>query len=250
MSPSPDVLIIGGGVIGLSTAYFLAREGARVRLIDQGEFGQEASWAGAGILPPGNSTRARSSYDRLLAVSSEMFPKLSAELRERTGLDNGYLRCGGVELGGNEALAEAVRRAGIACELLDEPALHAKEPALAAGFAPAVYLPELAQIRNPRHVRALVAGCRSLGVELQPGCPVQALERSGSRITGVRTGAGVLTSDRYLLSAGAWSEGLLEPLGWRPGIRPIRGQIALLDSGTPLIRAVVLAGKSSGSPAP
>src|SRR5438105_3924430 len=91
------IVIIGGGVIGLSTAYFLAREGIHVTLIDKGDFGQEASWAGAGILPPENLAHARTPVEVLRAHSAALFPSLSAELRELTGIDNGYLRCGGLE---------------------------------------------------------------------------------------------------------------------------------------------------------
>src|SRR5436305_14806119 len=99
MSASSDVLVIGGGVIGLTTAYFLARDGVRVTVVDKGEMGREASWAGAGIIPPGNPDRAAQPGDRLRALSSRMYPALSAELRERTGVDNGYVRCGGVGIG-------------------------------------------------------------------------------------------------------------------------------------------------------
>src|SRR5205823_12659858 len=92
-----DILVLGGGVIGLSTAYFLAREGVRVEVIDRADFGQEASWAGAGILPPGNPDHAVTPFDQLRSHSAALFPALSAELRERTGIDNGHLRCGGLE---------------------------------------------------------------------------------------------------------------------------------------------------------
>src|SRR5713101_3688479 len=100
MSTSSDVLVIGGGVIGLTTAYFLARACVRVTVVDKGELGREASWAGAGIIPPGNPDRAVHPGDRLRALSSRMYPTFSAELRERTGVDNGYVRCGGVEMVG------------------------------------------------------------------------------------------------------------------------------------------------------
>src|SRR5688500_4515795 len=89
MAQPPDVLILGGGVIGLTVAYSLARERVRVAVVDRGDFGQESSWAGAGIIPPGNPRQARTPFDLLLATSSEMFGPLSQELRERTGLDNG-----------------------------------------------------------------------------------------------------------------------------------------------------------------
>jgi glycine oxidase len=244
MAPSADILIIGGGVIGLTTAYFLAREGAQVEIVDKGDFGQEASWAGAGILPPGNPTLARTPFDKLRAHSAALFPSLSAELRERTGIDNGYLRCGGLELAGREgeAAANEWRSEAIAFQELDEQQLRQREPALAPGLAPAFYLPDMAQLRNPRHLRAIVAGCQHLGVRLRPGCPAHDFEKQGSRIIGVRSEQGALRAGRYLLSAGAWSEGLLEPLGIRAGIHPVRGQIALLHSGRPLFGHLLLWG--------
>src|SRR5437868_6218752 len=97
MRTGDEVVILGGGVIGLTAAYCLAREGVRVRLLDRGPTGREASWAGAGILPPSDWSRARAPIDRLRALSARLFPDLSAELRERTGVDNGFVRCGGLE---------------------------------------------------------------------------------------------------------------------------------------------------------
>src|SRR2546421_3164903 len=100
MPDHSEVIVIGGGVIGLTAAYFLVREGVVVEVVDKGDFGQEASWAGAGILPPGNPAHARTPFDQLRAHSVSLFPAFSAELRERTGIDNGYLRCGGLEFFG------------------------------------------------------------------------------------------------------------------------------------------------------
>src|SRR5262245_19210056 len=97
MAKHPDVAIIGGGIIGLTCAYFLAKEGLSVEVFDRGDLGKEASWAGAGILPPGNPAKAATPIDRLRAIGSMRFPDFSAELRELTGIDNGYVRCGGVE---------------------------------------------------------------------------------------------------------------------------------------------------------
>src|SRR5579884_1090368 len=90
MREHPDVLILGGGVIGLSTAWFLAEAGVRVTIVDKGDFGRQASWAGAGIISPGNPERAHTAYDQLRARSAVLFPALSRTLREETGIDNGY----------------------------------------------------------------------------------------------------------------------------------------------------------------
>jgi glycine oxidase len=244
MSAPPDVLVLGGGVIGLTIAYYLAREGVAVELVDQGDFGREASWAGAGILPPGNPEHAHTPFDRLRAHSVALYPALSAELRERTGCDNGYLRCGGLELAGagDHVAEQEWRGEGVACETLDGPSLHRLEPALASSLTAGWHLPELAQVRNPRHLKALLAGCQALGVRLRPGCPVHGFERRGGRVTAVRSAEGPLHAGRYVLATGAWTDALLEPVGWRPGVRPVRGQIALLNTGTPVFRRVLMHG--------
>src|SRR5476651_504603 len=106
-----DVLIIGGGVIGLSIACELAGEGVSVAVLEQGQMGQESSWAGAGILPPGNPKLARSPEARLRAASHVLWPVLSALLQEETGIDNGFRRSGGLEVrigGAMGALADEV----------------------------------------------------------------------------------------------------------------------------------------------
>jgi glycine oxidase len=243
MSNRPDVLIVGGGVIGLTTAYFLARESVSVQVLDKGDFGQEASWAGAGILPPGSSQRPRAPFEQLRAHSAALFPTLSGELRERTGVDNGYLRCGGLVFADTESAstAEEWRSEGIAFELVDGQRLRHLEPAVGE-LGAAYHLPDMAQVRNPRHIRALLAGCQCLGVHLQPGCPVSSLEMQGKRVTAVRTDRGPLTAGQFLLAAGAWSEPLLQATGWQPGIHPVRGQIALINTRVPLFQRILLWG--------
>jgi glycine oxidase len=244
MSEHPDVLVLGGGVIGLTCAYFLAREGIVVEVMDKGDFGQEASWAGAGILPPGNPEHAPTPLDQLRAHSARLFPTLSAELRERTGIDNGYLRCGGLEFVGpdHDAHSEEWGGEGIICERFDEKQLQRLEPALAPGLSRAYFFPDMAQLRNPRHVKALLAGCASYGVRLRPGCPVYGFERQGERLRAVTTEMGRREAGRFLLTAGAWTDALLGQVGWQPGIHPVRGQIALLNTRTPLVRRILLHG--------
>jgi glycine oxidase len=251
MTEHSDVLIIGGGVIGLTAAYYLSREQVRVTVVDKGDFGQEASWAGAGIVPPGNPGRARAPFDVLRAHSSALFPGLSAELRERTGIDNGYLRCGGLEVADEvEAVTHEWRSEGIPFQTLAEAELLRLEPGLARGLGTAYHLPDMAQVRNPRHLKALIAGSAGHGARLRPGRLVYSLERQGNRITAALTGEGRVSADRFVIAAGAWSDALLQPLGWQPGIRPVRGQIVLLRVETPLFHRIVLRGKRYLVPRP
>ncbi len=251
MPHHPDVLILGGGVIGLTCAYFLAREGVIVEVVDQGDFGQESSWAGAGIIPPGDVVHARTPGELLRAHGVNLFPTLSDELRERTGLDNGYRRSGGLEF--HEPDAPATDEwwvEGCAYQLLDQATLHRLEPELASHWEQAHSIPEMAQVRNPRHLKALLAACDSLGVRLRPGCPVHGFEKRNDRVEAARTAGGALTADRFLISAGAWSDGLLEPFGFRPGIHPVRGQIALLNTGAVRLHRILCLGKRYLVPRP
>src|SRR5262249_46036756 len=120
--------------------------------------------------------------------------------------------------------------------------LHRLEPQLAPDLAAAYHLPDMAQVRNPRHLKALMAGCQSFGVHSRFGCGVHGFERRGNRITGLRTDDGTLIASRYLIAAGAWTDILLQPLGWQLGIRPVRGQIALLNTRLPLFHKILLRG--------
>lgn len=246
MSPHADVLIVGGGVIGLTTAYFLAREGMNVEVLDKGALGMEASWAGAGIIPPGNPEHAASGYDQLRATSSRMYPDLSAQLRETTGIDNGYRVNGGIDfLDPDDDETVALWQAeGVQYHPFDEKRLSTLEAAVVPRPA-AYFLPEMAQVRNPRHLRALEAACRFSKVALRPETPVQRLEWNGSTIVGVRLSTGESrTAKHYLVAAGAWAETLLEPLGLRSGIVPVLGQIVLLKTKPGMLERTLLVGKN------
>src|SRR5262245_35394592 len=94
----PDCLILGAGVVGLSLAYELAKRKWSVGLLEKGLIGREASWAGAGILPPANRATALHPLERLRALSHELHAQWAAELHAETGIDNGYRRCGGIYL--------------------------------------------------------------------------------------------------------------------------------------------------------
>lgn len=245
---SPDVIVIGGGVIGLSIAWELAGQGASVRLLEQGQFGQEASWAGAGMLPPGNPELARSPEARLRAESHALWPDWTERLRAETGIDNGYARCGGIEVRLNGSSTElnaevaAWRAEGVLVETpnLDEfgqrfPALH---PHVSSGYV----LPELGQVRNPRHLKALVSACAARGVDLRAGCPVVGFDHSANRIAAARTPAEEHRAAEFVVAGGAWSRELLRQAGHDISIEPVRGQIVLLEARPLPFRCVIQSG--------
>lgn len=276
---SPDVVVIGAGVIGLSTAAELARRGLRVTIVDQSVPGSEASWAGAGMLPPGGP-HATAIDARLRAASSRLWPEYSAELRELTGLDNEYRCCGAVELRLGErdrrvdpvvgrsaddrnlrtddrdsssihphalpdlrADFELQRAAGIEVEWLSSDGLRRFEPAAATeGIAAAYALPGFAQVRNPRHLKALIAACERRNVTMLRGAEVHGFARIGSRVTAAITTAGELAGGVFVVTAGAWSQKLLAAAGSAATVVPVRGQIVLLHTAADLLRRVLLEG--------
>ena len=246
MTQQPDVLILGGGVIGLTTAYFLSQEGIRVTILDRGQPAQESSWAGAGIISPAPAfEKARHPYEQLASLSVRLHGEMSQHLHASTGVSNEWVQSGGWELfEPNEPDPGPLwREQQVPFEEADTRMISQREPALRPGNHRTFFMPTMAQVRNPRHLRALLAWCERAGIVIVPNCAVQGFEKAGERITAVRTAQGSMSAKQYLLTAGAWSEGLLRELGWQPGIRPVRGQIALLNPGTRLLTRVVEVGK-------
>ena len=241
-----DVLIVGGGVIGLSLAYELAGRGAAVRVIDAGQPAREASWAGAGILPPARST-AGDPLEQLTALSNDLHRQWSEALRETTGIDNEYRRSGAIYLarGAEEALrlrefAAQAQQRDIVAEELTTARLRDLEPALSPSELKSAYLvPEECQLRNPRHLKALLGACVARGVKVTSGAAAHDFETRGDRITAVRTSVGPIQADQVCLTAGAWSAALAERWGVNVAIKPIRGQIVLLATARSVLARII-----------
>lgn len=232
-----DVLIVGGGVIGLSLAYDLAGRGMQVRVLDRATAGREASWAGAGILPPAGPYSTHP-LEQLTLLSNRLHRAWAEQLREETGIDNGYRPCGALYLARSREQAAALAQSaaaweaeGIQTQRLSpsqaqelEPALKHCQPAIEA----AVLLPEESQIRNPWHMRALVAACVGRGVVIEQGVAAEQLVIRSGQLVRVQTIAGTRQAGRYVIASGSWTAALATQLGVRLDIRPIRGQIVLL----------------------
>ncbi len=247
-----DVAIAGGGVIGLSCALALAEAGADVTVCDRGPLGQEASWAGAGIIPPGRPDRAATPLDLLRAYGAQQFPVFAEAIRQRTGIDIGYRRCGGIEFLSADLAAEIVplwQKEGIEFARLDAAQLRELEPAVRPPAATAAYrLPGYAQIRNPWLLRGLTAACQQMGVRLYPEAAVVGWDGPpgpSRRVTAFRLADGSpLTAQQFLLTTGAWTDFLLQQLGGPSlGIHPVRGQIVLLKTPRPVVRHILLMDK-------
>jgi glycine oxidase len=221
-----DILIIGGGVIGLLTARELASAGANVTLVEMGDTGQESSWAGGGILSPLYPWRYGGAVTALAGWSQQVYAELCTALFEETGIDPEYNASGLLILDPEEhdqALAWAEAGQAVV-QVIDHDEIKLKEPGLETGMRQALWFPEIGQIRNPRLTKALRAAIDKR-VTIREREEVLELRTEHGRIIGARTTSGQIDADRVIVCTGAWTAQLLEKLGRKPEIHPVRGQM-------------------------
>ncbi|KAA6187710.1 glycine oxidase ThiO [Thiohalocapsa marina] len=236
-----EILIIGGGVIGLMTARELAQAGERVTLVEMGGTGRESSWAGGGILSPLYPWRYADAVTALARWSQAVYAELCQTLLAQTGVDAEYLRSGLLIVDPDDtesALAWAARHQA-AMSTLDAAGIAATEPELRTNAAEAMWMPEIAQVRNPRLTKALRAAVEGR-IRLREHEKVIEFRVEQGRIDGVRTTGGDLAAERVVVCTGAWTAQLLEKLEQAPDIRPVRGQMLLFAARPGRIRHVAL----------
>jgi glycine oxidase len=252
---TPDVLVIGGGVIGCAIARELAPS-RRVLVVDRGAIGGEASSAAAGVLGVASSD---DEGDRLALrrASAAEFPALAAALRDETGIDVGFAPCGVLALAGDDAEATVLaakvarRRAhGFAADPLDARALRAVEPVARDDVAGAARFPDDGIVVATRLVAALADSARRRGAALVPGLPALAVEREGSRVVRVRVGDDWIVPGLVVLATGAWAASGIASLEAGVAVVPVRGQMLALRAGAASPRHVLTRGLAFAVPRP
>lgn len=236
-----DVLVIGGGIIGLLTARELADAGARVTLIEMGETGRESSWAGGGIVSPLYPWRYPDAVTALATWSQAAYPALAERLTDESGIDP-ELTVSGLLVLDLEEQARAfawAERHGHAIERIERARLHAIEPQLGPESTRALLLPNIAQVRTPRLAKAVRKSVEAR-ISLREHEEVLDLQVEQGRITGVRTANGVIAAHQVVICTGAWTARLLEQLGQAPDIKPVRGQMILFHGKPGQINHITL----------
>jgi glycine oxidase len=233
------VIVIGGGVIGLAIAWRLARRGAGVLVLERGEPGRGASHVAAGMLAPVSEADPREEpLLRLGIESARAYPEFAAALKEASGMDPGYLRCGTLIAARDRDEAEALERElrirerfGLSVRRLRPTEARALEPALTPTLRGALEISDDHAVDPRRLTAALLAAVRAAGAEVRTGSEVAELELgAGDAVSAVRLKDGErLASERVVLAAGAWSTALAGlPEDARIPLRPVKGQIMRL----------------------
>ncbi|WP_341303800.1 glycine oxidase ThiO [Pseudomonas sp. TMP25] len=243
-SYATKIVLIGGGAIGLLSAYQLAASGMSLTLLDRQQAGSESSWAGGGIVSPLYPWRYSAAVTALAHWSQDFYPRLAEQLLAQTQIDPEVYVTGlyWLDLDDEaEALAWAQRQ-GRALQSVDIASVRRAVPALAEGFGRAVQMADVANVRNPRLVKALRAALQQMpNVTVHEHCAVSGFSREGGRITGVHTAQGDMQADQVVLAAGAWSGELMATLGIELPVVPVKGQMILYKCAEDLLPAMVLA---------
>jgi glycine oxidase len=252
---SADVVVIGGGIAGCSAAWFLARAGLDVLVLERDGLAQHASGAAAGMLTPFAEGAPGSA---LLTQGREallQFEALCEELHARSGVDPEFERSGSLRV----ALSDAeqvdlqarfarLQATGVDVEWLAPAEAALLQPGLAAELRGALWAREESHVRSPLMTRAYAGAAQSLGARLVTGSAVVGLCFEGDRVSGVRVAGaleGTISAGCVVVCAGTWSGVLREWLAPRaiadrlPSVEPLRGQILSLRGAAPLLRTIV-----------
>ncbi|OXM17118.1 glycine oxidase ThiO [Paenibacillus herberti] len=253
------VLILGGGIIGLSCALEAARSGEReVTIVERGSFGGQASGAAAGMLAPYSENPEQPDvFFEFCLDSLRRYPDWVRLVEERSGINVGLRRTGSIGVAFHEAdllpMQSRLRwqqAAGSGGELLDEANVARLEPLLAAGAVGGIYTPTEAHVDAPQLAAALEQACRQHGVRMAGGAGgLAALElhppegwRSPVRLS---TESGdSYEADRLVICAGAWTGEFERMFGMPETIHPIRGQICSYEVPDGMVRHMVFSSQA------
>ena len=233
MSHTFDVIIIGGGAIGCTTAYFLTEQGLRVALFDKGKLAHEASWASAGMIGPA-AAPGIPWYQETTTLSKQLYDELDHRLYDITGRKIGYGGHGMLTFASNEQEAHALRReiahqqsSGISAELLTGQEAQKQEPALPPETVAAIWLKDNRYLDARTFTEVVAQAALHQGAQLFPGHPIIGLIRDHNTIIGVQTHTESYFAKTVINTAGAWA-GQIDPQLTLP-IEPLHGQIMSLS---------------------
>jgi glycine oxidase len=243
----PDVLIIGGGIMGTASAWELARHGAKVVVLERSVPGAEASSAAAGILGAQAEAHHPGPMAELCLASRARYAKFARTLSEETRIDVGYRECGVLRVAFDPSGARKLRaenawqsKRRLQVEALGRRELARHEPQLSSKLSGGVRFANDARVEPKALLRALHIAALGRGVVFRSGAFARRVVVEGERAVGVALDDGaVLRAKNVVVAAGSWTS-LIDGLGLPTGqVVPARGQIVELELPAPPLSHVV-----------
>lgn len=222
MDAQSDVLIIGGGIIGLAIAVELAQAGVQVTVLSR-DFKQAAVHAAAGMLAPQAEGLPPGAMLDLCQRSLALYPAWTERLTQLTGIDPQYWNCGILQPQlADLTLPDPAMAQGMTQQRywLNQTEVHQQQPGLSPQVVGGWWLPQEGQVNNRILAQALWLAAQTLGVELHEGIAVTGFQTEQQHITRIHTSAGEWQAPQVVLASGAWSQELL-PLP----VTPRKGQM-------------------------
>ncbi len=242
MPNTPDITIIGGGAIGQLTAREFVNAGLSVSIIDKSLSGQESSWAGGGILLPLYPWRQPKAISSLVIESNKNYSALSQDLFQATRIDPEWYDCG--------LLICKNPDHELAVAWCEQHQINFKQPdntlieGLHTEMLNPLWLPNIAQARNPRLLKSLKTYLLSKGVNFIENCAVQDAVIENGKVQQLITDQGHIATNQLIICTGAWtaelSKKLLPEDNHTPNISPVKGQMLLFDAEPETLLNMVL----------
>jgi len=240
------IVIIGGGVIGCSIAWRLAREGASVTVLERGRLGKEASWASAGMIAPQAEAQAAGPFFQLCLRARDTFETALELLRADCDVDPEYDRVGILQLALNaqerdelQQIAHWQSASGATVEELTASAARKLEPAISPQVVYGLRMPLERRVENRRLTLAYATAASARGAALVEGASAKEVLSDGTSATGVGCNDGrVFNADLVINAAGAWSAEI-RGIGDEIASYPVRGQIVCFEGRSGLLRSSI-----------
>lgn len=231
MLTKADVVVVGGGAIGSSVAYYLAKAGAKVAIVERNAIGSGSSSANPGAV--NMITKKPGPALTLAQASQRLYPGLSEEL----GVDVEYAISGTLIVAETDfemkycaQLASQQEAAGVRVEVLAPEACRELNPLLEAPILGGIYCPTDAHINPFKVTNGFATAAQRLGAEIIAHTSAEAVELEGGRVAAVRTERGTIRADWLVNAAGAYSAGIGRMVGAAHDVVPRRGQIMVLEA--------------------
>ena len=237
-----EVVVVGGGVMGMLVARELLQRGISVTLIEKSEPGTEASWAGGGIVSPLYPWNYVPAISALSSWAQDYYPLLVEQLLAETGIDAELNPCGLLMLDPPEAdkARQWAAQFGKPIQDVTRDFVAGQEPAATQAFETALWLSYVSNVRNPRLLQALKASLLLRDhFELISQRQIDRLESTATGVT-VRSGSELWSAQKVIVCAGAWTSQLLQSFELMLPVVPVRGQMLLFDARPGLINSIIL----------